>query len=202
MKNQNICKFIPSGTSNLLHVQNFVYETDLEIMSEPVTCAAHRAVLVTRGEGLFFCGAGSWHGGVGTLLFFFSGETVRVQEAADLEYIYVSFSGERGDDLFRRFAIHGENRVFEGFDQMIPMWKESLLRASEENIDICAESMLLYALSRLSAANVKMNQLVQKMISITEQRFTEPSFSIGYLSETLGYNNKYISHVFKKKIIN
>lgn len=198
---RNICKFISPGMdAKILDVRNFVYETDPARMKSAVVCNEHRAILITKGSGKIFCGTKNWPVEAGNLFFAFSGEAYCVQELTDLEYIYVSFLGDRADDLFRRFGVRAENRIFSGFDRLIPVWKESLLRASEENTDLCAESMLIYAFSRLSAAKQKMNVLLQSMISVTERCFTEPGFSISSVAEELGYNVKYISHVFKEKM--
>lgn len=198
MKGRNICKFVSPGASDVLEVQNFVYETNPEIMTAPVSYGTHRMVLVTKGEGTFVIGLRNWHGKMGSLFFSFGGETVRVENSTNLEYIYISFAGERAERLFRQFGIDGENRLFEGFDRLIPLWKECLLRASEENTDLCAESMLLYAFSRLSAVREKMHVLLQNMIDITERSFTDPGFSLSNLAEEMGYNMKYLSHLFRK----
>ena len=92
------------------------------------------------------------------------------------------------------------NRCFKGFDGLIPLWTESLCRASEQSVDLAGESMLLYAFSRLSGDNSEQNSIVNQMIELTEEHFTDPELSLSAIADELGYNRKYLSHVFKEKM--
>ena len=102
--------------------------------------------------------------------------------------------------LLRRFEIDQCNRSFAGFDGLIPLWKESLARASEQTIDLAAESMLLYTFSRLSVIGVERNDPIKQVIRITEEQFKDPSLSLAAVAEELSYNPKYLSSAFKKKV--
>ena len=83
---------------------------------------------------------------------------------------------------------------------MIPMWRESILRASESSIDLAAESALLYALSRFSSEEREKGDVVNKAVTYINENFTESDLSLAELAEELGYNSKYLSHIFKEKI--
>ncbi len=200
MREKNICKFIPAALPSVLDVHNFVYESDPHIMMNPVVFPHHRVILIMSGKGSLTCGTQQKTVSCGMLIFSFAGESFSAQALPDLEYSYISFEGTRATDLFRRFGIHTENRCFNGFEWMIPMWRESLIHASEENTDLCAESMLLYAFSRLSGKDAKKNNIVQKMIAISEESFTDQELSLATLAEELNYNAKYLSHIFKEKM--
>lgn len=78
---------------------------------------------------------------------------------------------------------------------------ESLSRASKENIDLVSESILLYTFSRLNYEHEKYDSCVNKIIEITEEDFSNPQLSISSIVEELGYNSKYLSHIFKKKAV-
>ena len=81
----------------------------------------------------------------------------------------------------------------------LPAWTESLLRASETTIDLVSESILLYTFSKLNSEYTKSDDCINKIIEITEEDFSDPQLSISFIAEELGYNPKYLSHIFKKK---
>ena len=199
MRQNNICKFVPTHAAIALNVHNFVHETDREIMNTPQQLPHNLAVLVCDGVGKIKSGAHSVQISRGTLLFAFAGEMFMAEGDA-LQYMYIGFSGERANELFNRYRITPATRSFSGFDSIVPLWQESLTRASEENVDLLAESMLLYTFSRLSAGIAKTNDIVNKMLKLLENYFTEPDISINAIADELGYNAKYLSHLFKDKL--
>jgi YesN/AraC family two-component response regulator len=106
----------------------------------------------------------------------------------------------RADTLFFRFGITKESRYFSGFDGLIPFWRESLLRATDQFVDLAAESMILYTFSRMTAANTETDPLLARIIELSEDSFRDPAFSLAGLADELGYNVKYLSHFFKSKM--
>ena len=195
----NICKFVPSGISEQLAISCFIYESNEQTMKKTVKLLENIAVLVVQGRGSIKFDGTSVPFSSGTLLFGFEGESFSVVPEGDCEYMYIRFSGLRVAELFRRFDIRVENRCFTGFDGLIPLWKESLGRASEQTIDLAAESMLLYALSRLRSDVSEKDGIVKKIIEISENNFTDSTLSIAGISDKLGYNGKYLSHLFREK---
>ena len=200
MNGKNICKFIPAKSSISLAVYNFVLESDPEVMRADYELQQHRALLVSSGEGVFFFGSQKISAPKGTLAFGFEGEKFAAEGTDSFQYIYISFSGERSEELFRRFGINVNTRHVSGFEGLVPLWNDSLSRASEENIDLAAESMLLYALSRLRADSKENNDIINKIVFLTEECFTEFSLSVSSVAAELGYNEKYISHLFKERM--
>lgn len=114
--------------------------------------------------------------------------------------MYIDFSGTRSDILFHRFGINKNNRFFTGFDGIIPLWHDSLSRASEENIDLASESILLYTFSRLSGITAEQNNLVNAVVKLTEEQFSNHELSVTSIAKELAYNPKYLSHMFKKNM--
>jgi AraC-like DNA-binding protein len=137
---------------------------------------------------------------VGDVIVFFQGDICSFSADGDFNYMYIAFSGLRSGELFRRFGINGQNRCFHGFDGLIPLWMESLSRASEKNIDLASESILLYTFSRFTEGCSKKDNCVNKMIEMTEEEFSDSRLSIGMIAERLGYNSKYLSHMFKEEM--
>ena len=137
---------------------------------------------------------------VGELVFGFAGEIIKTREAKNISYMYIDFGGTRGSELLRRFDINKGNRTFGGFDGLIPMWSESLSRASEQTVDLAAESILLYTFSRFTGAIGEANGIIGRIIDITEEHFTSPELSVSEIAKTLSYNSKYVSHLFKERM--
>ncbi|MBE6815155.1 MAG: helix-turn-helix transcriptional regulator [Ruminococcaceae bacterium] len=199
MTNKNICKFSTPLITNSLYISQFIFETEAETMKKPVNLNENRMYLISKGNGKMAINKEEVSFQVGDLIFGFKGEKVTVIEINNCEFMYIDFDGTRATELFRRFAIIDSNRKFQSFDGLIPFWKESLSRASKENIDLSAESILLYSFSRFSALTKKGNPLVNKIIELSEENFKSNEFSINSIAEELGYNSKYISHIFKEK---
>lgn len=200
MKSQNICKFIFPQQTGRLSVSCFVLESDMDVMQSPVLLNEHRVILVVNGGGEFQFDGACFPVETGSLTFGFEGETFAVRDAGSCEYMYIQFSGLRADELFGRFYIHRQNRYFPGFDGLIPLWRESLSRASKQTVDLASESVLLYTVSRLTAGRTQQNSLISRIIQFSEEHFTNPELSVGFLAGELSYNAKYLSHLFKQKV--
>ena len=168
-------------------------------MRLPTVHSVHRMLLPIQGEGTLVFDGERIPFAAGVLVFCFAGESFCAECSDGSAYMYISFGGGRAEELFRRFAVNKQNRAFDGFDGLIPLWKESLSRASEQNIDLASESVLLYTFSRLNSQVSHGSELIRKIMEITEDSFTDPGLSLSSLADMLAYNPKYISHVFKQK---
>ena len=197
MRSINICKFIPNAEPDKLETRCFIYESNPEVMQSVHILSSHRAFLVKQGTGNFSFDGELCPASAGCLLFGFAGERFYVSEPS-CEYMYIDFAGLRAERFLTRFSLHKHNRVFTGFDGVVPFWQDSLTRATDQSIDLAAESMLLYVFSRLSGSSAQ-NDLVMQITEITEQDFTNPALSISVIAEELSYNPKYLSHLFKEK---
>ena len=200
MKEKNICKLIHNESQDRLETHRFIYETNVSAMQKTSALTHHRAILVKKGNLIFRIGNAKMDASAGSLLFAFSSEVFSADTVDNGEYVYVDFSGGRADELFKRFGINAGNRFFDGFDGLIPFWYDALVRASEETIDLAAESALLYALSKLNTTPNEQNTIIQQIICITEDNFNNPRLSITAIADELSYNSKYLSHLFKTKM--
>ena len=199
MEARSICKLISEAEAEHLSVKHFVHEVDEEVMRAPRRWGEHRMILFEKGRGVLTADGRETSFGMGDLFFLFAGETVFLTPAEATEYIYISFEGAKAEGLFRRFGITTFSRKREGFDGPLPFWRESLLHADEQNVDLAAESVLLYTFSRLCAVKNGAVDLSVEMIAYSEQHFGEFSLSLGSLAKVMGYSVKYLSHLFKKK---
>ena len=200
MKQQNICKFPIETPGEALSTHCFVYESDPINLSNIKKLKYNRMILVSDGQGRFRVDECEQFTKSGSLLFAFEGETLSLCDNEGLLCLYIDFSGERARELFKRFGISRENRLYDGFGAIIPFWKESLARASEDSIDLATESVLLHTISRMKTVSAKPSGIVSKMIELIEENFKDPTLSISDISDQLSYNPKYISHVFKKEM--
>jgi AraC-like DNA-binding protein len=136
----------------------------------------------------------------GSLIFAFSNDTFSLPNCEGAEFLYVDFSGSRAEDLLHRFGVNSSNRFFDGFGGMIPFWKESLLCASPETIDLAAESVLLHTLSRMRKEKNAHNDIITSVLQIIDNEFNDHSLSITSIGEELSYHPKYLSQLFKKEV--
>lgn len=200
MKNRNICKFppgIPVGSG--LTARRFVKETDPAVMERRQTLTEHRMLLPIEGEGRIMIDETPYPLERGTLLFCFLGETVTVGAEAALSYLYIDFAGDRAAELFRRFDITPLTRAAAGQESLIPLWQESLIRASEDSVDLVAESLVLFSFSRLGSGKTSDGGLVGRIIAITEESFRDPALGVAEIAHELSYHPKYLSHLFKSR---
>lgn len=200
MKNRNICKFVTENTAEKINITQFIYESDTETMKMSNHMENNRMILIKSGKGVANIENKEYNFDAGNLIFVFNGEEMFVTADEKCEYMYIDFSGMRAELLFQRFQINEKNRVFAGFDGLIPLWHESLSRASNENLDLASESILLYTFSRMGGIFSKKDDVITKVLEITEERFTDSELSINAIAQELSYNVKYISHLFKKKM--
>lgn len=200
MRSKNICKFTSSNIDENLVCTCFVLETEKEVMKSCITLSQYRIILMVEGEGTIAIDSQTLDFCKGTLIFGFQGERIRITGNHKCRYMYIEFKGLRAEELIRRFAIRANNRCFTKFDGIIPFWEESLLRASDTTIDLAAESVVLYTFSRLTSELVQSNTVVTDILKISEEQFNDCSLSIAVIAEELGYNAKYLSHLFKKKM--
>lgn len=197
MKSRNICKFVIDSADEKIKIMQFIYESDTETMKKCWYMENNRMILIKSGSGNVNISNKEYSFEAGNLIIVFKGEELAVFPEEKCEYMYIDFSGMRAELLFHRFMITDTNRIFHGFDGLIPLWHESLSRASSENVDLASESILLYTFSRLGADKSKKDDIVTKVLEITEERFTDSELSIGAIAKELSYNAKYISHLFK-----
>lgn len=199
MKDKNVCKFSSLTQSHSLEIRCFVLETNPAVMAQRLALKCNRAFLFTRGEGMLQTDSSVIPMRSGMLAFGFEKETVSIVPCEGCEYMYIDFGGLRAQELLLRFGIGIRNRVFTGVDGMIPLWSESLLRASRETVDLAAESMLLFSFSRLAVSRTVHGELISHILMRIDERFAETGFTVTALAQELGYSPKYISSVIKQK---
>lgn len=193
----NICKFIePSEKGNLI-INNFIFESYVPHSGESLIHTSYLMYLVSSGEGTFKTGGYVYKISSGMILFSFPNIPVIIENKENLNYYYISFNGLRADELIRRFSITPKNSLFSGYEGLIPLWNDAIVRADEDNVDLFSEGILLYSFSKLKKSENKYNDLVNFTLNYLDKHFSECDLCLEKVSKAAGYNSKYLSHHFK-----
>jgi AraC-like DNA-binding protein len=200
MKLKNICKFPQSNAISDMSISCFVLEADQEVLKEPKQLSENRMILVEQGSGSFLFDDVPYSFSEGTLIFGFERESFRLEKGENVSCYYIDFSGSRANSLFSRFGIFPYSRKRENLNRLIPFFKDCLLSTSQNDIDIASEGVLLYVFSLLTVSRQTQNDILQKIIEITNEIFSDPNLSMGLISKEIGYNAKYLSHYFKQNM--
>ena len=200
MNSKNVCKFITSETDEKLKLINFVLERDKSLMRSGNVTPYYRALLFTDGNGKIRFDGQTFPISKGLLVFAFPDELYKIEEPENTEYIYINFEGGRAQMLLKRYGISKANRAFPKCESLIPLWKESISRAEEGDVDIISEAVLLFAFSRLSKNSTEKEDAVARAVEYLEENFMDTELSLVEVSSELGYNSKYLSHIFKEKM--
>ena len=197
MRHQNVYKFNFNRSSDLV-CANFIRETHIG-RSEPRTASGYYINLVLRGEGACTIRGSDRDLREGMLFFICDGEEFSISADGRLEYCYINFFGRRANEYIQRLGITSDNCVFEGYGELIPFWCDCLDRAEQGNIDILCEAVLLYSLGALRPVQKEQSDVVTKIMTITQEHFTNPDLSISAIADGIGYDTKYISALFKRR---
>ena len=196
MSTMNVCKFNPVQSSDL-NCSAFVYEQN-NSQSLPVRSKKHAIHLVSEGTGRLECEENDYPLKPGTVFIVKRNETLSIS-GEDLKYYYIHFEGRRGNELISRIEPDGGCRIFEGHADLIPFWRDCLSSSDETNLDLLAESALLYSAARLMPQKKDQSDMVSRVIAIVSERFSDPHLSLSVISEEIGYHEKYVSSRFKRE---
>ena len=199
MEKQNICKFITTQDPGQLRVYQFFFESIVPHSGEERTLHVHCMHLVSGGTGRYRCADEYRTLTPGCLFFSFADIPGIIENTGELQYYCIGFSGGRAEELFQRFGVTPRHCLFTGCEGLLPLWEESLARASADTLDLLSESLLLYSFSRLEKANRSGCDAVTFVLNYLENNFTRRDLSLGEVAAAAGYHEKYLSHLFKKQ---
>ena len=171
--------------------------------------AFYKLCLVISGEGIFTVHGKSYALHPGDLFLIFPSVTHNIHSNADegdphrLKCIYVSFIGIRANQIMSRFHITSTSPVYSGHSDLIPFWENAIRIAGKNNLDLISESVLLYTLSIIGAAEeegaeIQSSNLIQSIKKYVDENFSDQELSLSSICVHYNYNPKYISTLFKK----
>lgn len=199
MKMQNICKFINDINDDRIYTKNFVYEKFCESVN---IAKEHNIIhLVISGKGLLITDQGKKEIKSGDIFFTFANVPAVLENVEDFKYMYISFAGNRSDNLFSRLGVTPTNNVFKGYEKLISFWENSISKSGEKNLDLISEAVLLYTFGEMSPS-LENNEisLINVIMKYLEDNFIDNELNLQKVSDALGYNSKYISRVFKENM--
>ena len=196
----NICKFNQTRSSDLI-CTDFVYEV-AQAQATGSTAQQYVLGMVDQGSGTLSCERESFPLARGTLFFVPRGARYSIA-GAGITYFYICFHGRRAEELIARAGFADEVGVFStekaDAERLCMVALDAVHRASEKNLDLYSESVLLYLLSHLCREKKVHHDLLSQIVTISNDRFSEADFSLSALAGELGYDAKYLSSLFKKK---
>ena len=198
---KNICKFNEVRSSDLI-CTDFVYEV-AQAQATGSTARQYVLGMVDQGAGTLSCEGKSLPLAYGSAFFVPRGARYTVAGDAGFTYFYISFHGRRAEELIARAGFAAEIGACgiekDDAERLCGVVLDALHRASEENLDLYSESVLLYLLSHLCRERKAHHDLLSRIVVIANDRFSEADFSLSALASELGYDGKYLSALFKKK---
>lgn len=201
MKKNNICKFVTTTSEKQIFTTNFVLENELECLRNIYHMQNYSVRLVLSGKGKISTENTSGKLQTGTVFFTFPDVSYHIDVDGDFKCMYITFHGLRAQELLQRFRITPENCVFEGHDGLLAFWQNCLSKASENNLDLISESVLLYTFAQISPPIITGKQrLMDDILEYIEENFKETSLNLSTLAQHLGYHPKYLSKVFKDEL--
>lgn len=200
--NDSICQIIPAKNDNRnIKTIHFVYETEFHKLHQPFFYSIYRLHLVTQGNATVKTVHSSFQIKKGDLFFAFPASLYEIKGSNDFTYCYISFMGTGIPDLFEELQISEDTPVYSKHEHLIDFWYHSINQITPRNSIILTESVLLYTLSFLgkqSENNSNPNNTVDMMVDFIDKHYMDCNISLSQLAEHFSYNEKYLSHLFKK----
>lgn len=195
----NICHFSTVQSGDLICTR-FVYE-QTDAQSKKTFADGHMLGFVIQGKGKLTQNAGVYDVVEGTAFFIHKNSFFHMLNECELKYFYISFHGRRADELVQRFGLSEYDCIFdlsEHYEILSKVVFDCLYKSADRNSDLFGEAGLLYLLAHLDVKKNVSNRLLADMIRLTNDSFTDCTFSLQVLSEKLNYDAKYLSFFFKK----
>lgn len=207
---ENICRFIPySRHDETIHTLYFVYEQDFSAIEKEQILAFYKLGIVTSGSGSLTMHGKQYPLTRGDVFFIYPSVPHHIHSDAGsgedgrLCCIYVSYVGVRANQILSRYHITAAHPVYTGMQELIPFWERAIQLSCKANADILSESVLLYTLSFLGAAEneaaeIPDSDLIHSIKNYIDEHFSDPDLSLTSICTHYSYNPKYISSLFKK----
>lgn len=197
MTANNICKFIYETNENRIYTKNFVFEKSEKTFDVKFP-ESYVMYLVINGKGSLNLNGIHYKLSAGKIFFTFPKIPYTIENIDSFKYMYITFDGNRSEELFSRFGISLKNCIFDGHEGIISFWQNAIIKAGEKNLDLISEAVLLYTFGEMVPTEFKEDQLlIKSILKHIDDNFTDSELSLQFLSDALGYNSKYISRVFK-----
>lgn len=203
---ENICRFVSTRKSDeVINIINLVYEKEAEFKKEYIISATYSLAVVTEGKGVLHTTFGDFELVRGNHFMTFSAKPYYIENVEGLKYIYITFVGQRIPAIIERISLSPSNPVFSGYEETVEKWIQNFSRATNDNVDLLCEGMLLEAFSSLCRKKEEVKYLdktnsILQLKQYVDTHFTDSELNLANLSRKFSYNSKYISTAFKKMV--
>ena len=191
MQENNVCKVSFAASSDLI-CTNFVLERTA--CNETEREAEENMMFLFVSPVLFTVQGAEYELPALSLAIVNRGERFAVK-SDEPHYYYVSFGGRRAIELCERAG----GKIFATENAMLESWKTALKKADENNVDLIAESVVLFTFASVIPKKNEKPDLITEIIKYTHKNFSSPSCSIAGACKQLGYNEKYAGALFSRR---
>jgi AraC-like DNA-binding protein len=205
----NICKFVPVREGTDVRVLNFVYEKNPEVLAMHRVQSHAGLYLVVQGEGVLHINGGHSPLRSGAMFLTFPLQQYYIEQSNALEYMYITFVGQRMLSIAERVGLTEQSNMRLATEELLPFWKSALHNSTPGNIDLVAESVLMYSLAQLTPdmpAGPQNDITKHKNISVARRireyadaHYCDTSLTLSSLAEQMSYNPKYLSDCFSRE---
>lgn len=205
----NICKFVPVREGTDVRVLNFVYEKKPEVLAMHRVQSYAGLYLVVRGEGTLHINGGHYPIRTGSIFLTFPLQQYYIEQRNGLEYMYITFVGQRMLSIAERVGLNEKSMLRTASEELLPFWKTALNNSTPGNIDLVAESVLLYSLAHLTperqpfapgdASKHKNISVAGRIREYADAHYCDTSLTLSSLAEQMSYNPKYLSDCFSRE---
>ena len=205
----NICKFVPVREGTDVRVLNFVYEKNPEVLAMHRVQSHAGLYLVVQGEGTLHINGGHFPLHSGAIFLTFPLQQYYIEQRSGLEYMYITFVGQRMLAIAERVGLTEQSNMRTATEELIPFWKSALHNSTPENIDLVAESVLMYSLAQLTPemhqrhandiSKHKNISVARRIREYADAHYCDTSLTLSSLAEQMSYNPKYLSDCFSRE---
>lgn len=205
----NICKFVPVREGTDVRVLNFVYEKNPEVLAMHRVQSHAGLYLVVQGEGTLHINGGHFPLRSGAIFLTFPLQQYYIEQRSGLEYMYITFVGQKMLSIAERVGLAEQSNMRNSPEELIPFWKSALRNSTPENIDLVAESVLMYSLAQLTPemhqhhandiSKHKNISVARRIREYADAHYCDTSLTLSSLAEQMSYNPKYLSDCFSRE---
>lgn len=203
---ENVCHFVPTYRDyDSIRTILFVYEGKPKDCPQLRSETVYKVVFVCEGEGRLHTRGNIQPLAPGDVFFIFPSTPSRIENTGGLKYMYITFTGLRGNRIMEQLGITPNRFLFHENEALRPVWHEGL-SMGERFSDLISESVLLRTFAFLGnrqqsgEEHPHRNNIVSHIQKHVDENFSLSDFSLAALSRELSYNPKYLSTVFKKQM--
>ena len=203
----NICNFIPYHKDyHSIHTITFVLETHIQKYEGLKTESVYKMHYVCGGNGILHTLGKSQPLAAGDVFFTFPATPFCIESVEDFTYCYISFLGSRCNMIMEKLKISDKNFLFHGCEEIYGLLEKGFT-VNPDLTDLISESILLYTFSVLGTKLLHYspksdggNNTLSVIKKYIDDNFSKTDFSLDGMATELGYNKKYLSSLFKKKM--